>query len=117
MSATASSTSTHLEFPNGTEVINISPKSIFFGQRGVVYGSGPSRGNTSTSATIFVSWPSGEKHSYFPSRLAPAPSKEADYKVGNVSNRGGRKVTIHEIRVEKRARPTIFTRLSTKQSQ
>lgn len=115
MSASDVKVSTHPEFPNGTEVINISPKSSFFGHHGIVYGSGPSQKNASSDAVIFVTWPSGDKHSYFPKRLALAPAKEHEYKVGNSRVKDGKKITVHEILAEKRSRPTIFTRLSTKQ--
>lgn len=101
------SVSTHPDFPNNTKVINIHPRSQFFGQRGVVYGSGPSQTNVSTHAVVYVAWPDGERHAYFPSRLALAPAEESSYKVSS-RTRDGRRVTIHEVASSKRPRPTIF---------
>lgn len=99
--------STHPDFPNGTEVINVSPRSAFFGHRGKVYGSGPSKANDSTCATIFVAWPGGERHSYFPSRLAHAPLAEFKYKI-RARTDNGKRITVHEVPATKRPRPTIF---------
>lgn len=110
-SVSQGTSSTHPDFPNGTEVINCSPRSGYFGQRGIVYGSGPSKNNDSGNAVIFVTWPDGQKHSYFPSRLSIAPKNEKAYKISS-RTREGKRVTIHEVPAEKRSRPNIFARLT-----
>lgn len=105
--ASAVSVSSHPDFPNDTEVINIHPRSEFFGQRGLVYGSGPSQKNPSSFAVVFVKWPDGERHSYFPSRLAIAPLQESKYKVSK-NTRDKKLIMTHEVPATKRPRPTIF---------
>lgn len=109
MSAPANSASTHPDFPNGTEVYNEKVTSQFFGQKGVVYGSGPSPKNPSTSAVVWVRWPDGSHFGYLPQRLGKVPAVESSYLVTSVK-KGTRKVSVHEVRENKFGRQTIFQR-------
>ena len=106
--------SVHPDFPNKMEVINTNRASRYFGYRGVVYGSGPSKANPNNpQSVIYVCWPDGERFKYFAKSLAPAPLKESEYKV-STTIRAGKKVQVHHVPSAKRGRPTLFERLAAK---
>lgn len=112
----ANNNSTHPEFPNGTTVINVRQNSKYFGQRGAVYGSGPSKKHpNSDAAIIYVCWEGGARNGYFPSRLALAPKAVAEYRVVNKTD-GKKKIGIYQIPASKRPRPTILQQATVNES-
>lgn len=116
MPSPSTNNSTHPDFPNNTEVVNTSLRSHYYGQRGVVCGSGPSKRSTSTHAVVYVRWPSGDRFKYFPNSLAIAPKKESEYRVSH-RTQGKRKVQVHEVPATVRPCPSIFQRLAASRSQ
>jgi hypothetical protein len=99
--------STHPDFADGLEVVCIKKTSAYYGQRGVVYGSGATKKDPSnTSAVIYVRWPNGARNGYLAKRLSPAPKNEIAYRI-STKNKGKTKVEIHEVPASKN-RPTIF---------
>lgn len=97
-----------LEFTKGVEVICIRKASKFFGQRGTIYGTGPS--GIKQLPHVFVQWHStNERHSYLHKNLAVAAKVEAAYLKNERKVKGG-KISIHEVPAETKPRPTIYER-------